>query len=365
MKKLFLTLLSFIFISFSFLSCGNDNYNPDPDPVNPPDIFIGTTGMYILNEGNYYNGISGSLSFLNFRNNILGDSIFMKYNGKTLGGSPNDILVYENELLFVPVTEDNIVWVINAKSAMAIQKLSIPSPRKAVYAEDAVYVTSYTGKVFRIDLEDYYATESEVLFSVTESEVLGACLEDITYCNGYLYVCNAYNADYTYNTNVIKLTPDMKKVKDITVTCNPTLIESDGANVYVCSYGNYYDVSSSVQKINGNDDVTAIGEGTFMCLSHNDLYIIDANNKNYYKYDTSTGEKSTFITGKEIDYPAFIAVDDYNQQIYIGAFHFAEGTQWGDYNSPGYMVKYSQDGVYMETYNIGISPKCAAFIYSY
>ena len=82
-----------------------------------------------------------------------------------------------------------------------------------------MYISTYSGRVIA------YNPETKV---AEMSEVIGACLEDIVYLNGYIYVCNTYNADYTYNTNVVKLNAsDLRKVKDITVVCNPSQIETE------------------------------------------------------------------------------------------------------------------------------------------
>ena len=334
----------------SLVSCSLDDANSNNNTE--PTVIETSLGMFIVNEGNYYNGINGSLSYLGYSTETVTDSVFMKANGYSLGATPNDIIIFDDRV-FIPVTDDNIVWELDARSMRVVGKFTIPSPRKLVGAGENIYVTSYNGKVYCISI--YSET-------VTESAVVGGCLEDITYCNGYLYVCNAYHTDYTYNTNLIKMDTNLNKVKDITVASNPSQLETDNINVYLCSYGNYDDVKAQVQRIDEDDKVEVIGNGAIMSYGYGMVYFIDTDNMKYYKYDIETGQTTTFTTGNRIDYPAFISVDPTDGEVFIGAYHFMEGSSWGDYNSPGYMVEYKADGTYVSTYNLGISPRCAAHL---
>lgn len=343
-----------LLISAIMLSCSKDDDN-NPQPVPPP---VATTGMLIINEGNYYSGIDGSLSYFDYATGKMTNNVFASMNGKSLGGTPNDIISCGGQY-FIPVTEENLVWILD-ENMKALTSLQVTKPRRVAAGGNSVFISSYDGHVYAYNLTTK---------TLTKSEVVGACLEDIVFLRDYVYVCNAYNADYTYNTNVVKLkASNLEKVADITVLCNPTSIETDGNNIYVLSVGNYADVNNTLQCIDASDKVTTMFEATYFALGNGKLYYVastyDENWQAVTTYnvcDLNTTKTSVFTEGKEVLYPAGIAADATTGNVCIISYLLSE-YGYGDYNSPGYVVRYDKDGQCLGQHTVGVCAKTICFI---
>ena len=336
-----------------FTACSDDDNNGAPEMVTV------TNGLFILNEGSYYSHIDGSLSYLDYSTQELTNGVFAAKNGRSLGGTPNDAIIYGTKM-YIASTDEGRVEVIDATTLESLDYTPLTQPRKLVGEGGYVYVTSYEGTVSRIDTTTYEIVET--------SEVIGANLEGITALNGFLYVCNAWNNDYTYNTNVVKLdAATLDKVSDITVVTNPTRILNDGTNVYVQSTGDYGEVVPTIQKIDANDEVTTHCNGLYMALYNGKLYHVptttDANYVtlgSYEIYDLATGENTTFTEGDEIFSPAGIAVDPNTGIVYISSFR--ESVYGGvDYSGASYVVAYNSDGTMLQQYEAGVNPSTFVF----
>ena len=202
-------------------------------------------------------------------------------------------------------------------------------------------MTSYAGTVSKID-----ASTGKI---VATSVKIGANLEGITILNGRLYVCNAYNPDYTYNTNVVKLSAsDLSKQTDITVAANPNRILNDGTNVYVISWGNYKDVSPCLQKIDPTDKVTKLADGaTYMAYRQGKIYLVSNafSKPTYTVYDLAKSTTSTFTEGKELFTP-------YSKDPDTGKT---------SYTTDGYIVEYAPTGASLGKFSVGIGPGTLLF----
>ncbi|MCQ2076021.1 MAG: hypothetical protein MJZ20_03160 [Bacteroidaceae bacterium] len=355
--------LLFLLASLTFIcSCNNDDESaPNTNPIIDPIIV--STGMYVVNEGNFYAGIDGSLSYLDYASNNLSNKVFQQINGKSLGGTPDDGIIFKN-MLVIPATDEKIVWFIDAQTFKIIEQLSLSfQPRYVTAGMDCVYISTYNGRVISYN-PDTKETKT--------SDVIGACLEDIVFLNDFIYVCNSFNPDYTYNTNVVKLkASDLSKVADINVVCNPTQIETDGNVVYVLSSGDYYNITPIIQLIDANDNVKKICSGCSFTIGNGMLFYYVASDAlnlssgiSYKALNLTTAEEYEFIDGKDIEYPDRIAFDSYNNFIYFSSFHLSE-YGYGDYNSPGYIVKYDMNGKKLDSYNVGAGPKTMIFKTSY
>ena len=68
--------------------CVSDSKN------NEPYVVTVTEGLVVVNNGSSYNGIDGSLTFVDFLNNNAQQNVYKTANGASLGGTPNDVAVY-------------------------------------------------------------------------------------------------------------------------------------------------------------------------------------------------------------------------------------------------------------------------------
>lgn len=370
-RKLFLTLLSAVVLAASLSSCHDSD-----NTINYEQIAIGD--LIVVNEGNYAGNINGTLDFLAYGNNgTMQHDVFHSMTGRNLGGTANSAVMC-GSLLYIACTDENLVEVLNVNSGYSTQ-VQVNAPREVTTDQTYIYVTSYDGTVTKIDAWSAKVT--------AKSEKIGNYIEGIAVLNGYLYVCNAYDKyndgsspydTYEYKTNVVKLSAEtLEKVKDITVAANPNTILSDGKNIYVNSWGNYYDVKPTVQKIDASDNVTTLTNANLMAYYKDKLYLIEQDtqyDENYrptfaYKYktyDLTTNTESIFLNDTEgnIFYPAAIGVDPISGEIFITSYVAGE-SGWGDSAANGYMMRYKNDGTLINRYETGVGPCTLVFMAHY
>lgn len=356
MKKFIYSFLLIALCGAVFTSCDND----EEDKIICIEPAYIPTGLFVLNEGNYYNGINGSLSYLDYEKGTFTNGLFEAVNKRSLGGTPNDMVEVIGRL-YICCTDENRVEIVESNTGKSIAYVEIPQPRHVCNSLSGVYVSSYDGTVYYISFDGKLRAHSQKI---------GACLEGIatTYGN-YVYVCNAYNPDYTYNTNVVKLNAEtLEKVADIEVACNPTDIKFDygTSNFYVLSTGNYADVQSQVQAIGPDDNVTYVCDATLMTVDWGTLYAINSvtdwttyeTKTEYFKEDLRTHERSALISdadAKNIFSPCGIAVDSQHQNLYISSYN-PGASGYADYSGNGYIMQFGSDGKFIKKYDAGVGP---------
>lgn len=323
-------------------------------------------GVFILNEGSYFDKVDGSLDYLDYATGNVSRNMFKNKNGRALGGTPNNALICGSKM-YIATADENRVEVVDAQSLAAYTPINVTTPRELCTDGASVYVTSYDGTVSKID--------TTALKVVAHSAAIGDNLEGITAMGGCLYVCNAWKNlggfNYEYHTNVVKLqASDLSKVKDITVAANPNQILNDGTNIYLACWGNYADVSATVQKIDSNDQVTTLTNGRQIALNANAqlLYIVSttydenwAEVNNYHVYDLKTGQEHTFTAGTEVFSPAAIGVDPITGDVFITSYSKNPDTGYASYTTDGYIARYSPTGAFLGQHACGVGPGTLVF----
>ena len=339
------------FVLFTVVSCHDD----DEEEGYKIDA---RRGLIVVNEGSYYSHINGSMDFLNFQDGLLERNVFDKVNLRTLGGTPNDAVVCKGKL-FVATTDENRIEVMNARNLRAEEPVTIIQPRELCTDGTYVYASSYTGKVYKIDPKKQQV--------VVESQVVGVQLEGITVCNNFVYVANSCNSDYTYNTNVVKMKAgDLSKVKDITVVCNPNVLETDGTRVFVCSWGDYYSTPATAQQIDQNDQVSTITNAQYMTYHAGNLYMIHApwgGTTTYQRFNVASQSLSALPIGAEVFSPCNIGVDPLSGDIYVSSLsEDPDMPGSASYTTDGYIIRYNSSGQFVSRYDAGVSPATLLFV---
>ncbi len=360
MKKIFSWVALALLSATLFTACSDDD---DDNDVPVTDAIEVTSGVYVVNEGSYYYGINGSVTSYDPTSGTAQQSVFQEVNGRALGGTPNDAVI-SGDYIYIATTDENRVEIANASTMASVAYVSVTQPRELAASTDAskVFVSSYNGKVYAISTTSYELVDS--------SAVVGSYLEGIGVYGDYVYVCNSYNADYTYNTNVVKLDAILNKVKDITVAANPTQIEVVGDNVFVVSTGNYYDVSAVAQQINpATDAVSEIAPATMIAASSTRLFLVNApwGSTPTYSYadvnGTTIGSVQTWIDGADLVSTYAMAYDYVSGWVYVTSS--SEDPDYGgaSYTLPGYAVVYTADGEKQSQFDTGLNPGTVVFLH--
>ena len=225
MKK-YMKLLACLFAgAFILAACDDD------DPVVHYREVAVSDGLFIVNEGSYFSQVNGSLDYLDYATGKVQRNVFSAANGRSLGGTPNNAVLCGSKL-YIATQEENRVEVVDAKTMKAFEPISVTAPRELCTDGEAVYVSSYTGEVSKVDTLTLKVT--------AKSAKVGANLEGIACRQGYVYVCNAWenlgNYQYAYYTNLVKLSAqNLQKVKDVTVVANPNQLIASGDDLYLAS----------------------------------------------------------------------------------------------------------------------------------
>lgn len=354
MKKYLLSIAVLMAATISFTSCDDDD-----DSKTCPTPVIPRYGVYVINEGNLNKQINGTLDFLGYdvANDTysMTDSIFEKINGRSLGGTPNDALIFSDSLLCIAVADENRIEFVNTITKKASAAVTIKQPRELAYESGSnyLYVSSYTGKVYKIDM-----TTRTI---AGESEKVGANLEGIAVAGNKLYVCNSCNPDYTYNKNVVELNANtLAKNQDIEVVDNPVDVINAGSAIFILSMGNYADKPATVQMLK-DGQLSTIGNATMMAYNayNNQLYMINApfgGDKEYKVYNLKNGQTTTFLTNPDIFSPYSLAVNPVNGDVFITSLTKNPDTGYADYTADSKLYRYTSAGTLLGTYDCGVNP---------
>lgn len=279
------TSVKFLFLLvaiLSFAACSDDE-NSAPLPETPAGEVY-----YVLNGGDW----KSNNSSLTMYDAVTGESVqayFESQNGRALGNTANDMIVYGAKMYIAVAGESTIE--ITGLDARSIKQIECGAQPRYLEAHDGkVYATYYDGHVARID----------TLSLEVEAKVrVGRNPEQLAVCGGKLFVANSggmdYNTELGYDktVSVVDLV-SFEEVGKIEVALNPANVVSDGQGVYVASYGNYADVPGSLQYISSDGLLSVLPDAcssmTEMCYNSGVLYGF------FSQYDADWNTTVTYVS---------------------------------------------------------------------
>lgn len=306
-------------------------------------VYDAYAGFYLLHSGKM-NSNNATLGLYTMQPENYRKDIFADANGKGLGDTANDMVLYGSKI-YVTVTGSNLISVLDRDGNILqeIQPVEGGSPEKPRYAEPyggKVYVSMYSGYVACIDTTS---------LQIEKRVQVGAYPEQLVATNGKLYVTNS---DYGNGNTVSVIGLDnFTKIKDIEVVQNPTEITADNAgNVYVISMGNYGDILNTLQKIDpATGTVSVITNATKMAAGSTKLYLMysqyDADwNKTitFFTYDLATGtvNNASFITdGTRIAKPYALSVNSTSDEVMVTESDYTNTGAVYLFNAKGQLVR--------------------------
>jgi DNA-binding beta-propeller fold protein YncE len=353
-------LLACVLFAFSFASCSDD---PTPGPQPQPEP--AASGVFILNSGNM-NSNDATLDYYDPETRTLTSKVFSSLNGRKLGDTANDMLVYGSKA-YIALTGSNLIEVIDL-AGHSLASLSPKddagqpqSPRCLTAGEGKVYVTLYDGHLACIDT---------TALEITRKVEVGLNPEGVAATGGKLYVAISGGYMDMDSTLAVVDAASFTVTGKLRVAVNPKWVEADSqGDLYVISLGNYDDIPASLQRIDPRTNASSViltNENILAAISDDKMYILSsesnestgwmAGHTQFIIYDTRTEERATpnFITdGTEIAQVYCISVDAAGA-IYIGA---------SDYVNTGDMYVLSPEGRLVDRFGVsGINPMGAFFV---
>lgn len=244
--------------------------------------------LYVLNSGNMGNN-NATLTMYDLESEEIDPDYFMTQNGRGLGDTAQDMIVYGDKMYIAVYGESTIeVTDLWAKSIKQIRTEG--QPRNLVADGGKVYVTYYNGYVARLDTAS---------LEVEATVAVGRNPEQLAVANNKIYVANSGGMDYSTpvgydkTVSVVDIST-FAETEKIEVVLNPTKIQADErGNVYVISMGNYGDVPNTLQRIDGQTDEVSVLEA---CPNATDMTYLDGVLYTYYSQWTASGLPSTTFT---------------------------------------------------------------------
>lgn len=349
-------------VPFVFAACDKDN-DPTPTPT-PEPVPTEKKGLFVFNSGNQGASIDGSLSIINFAKGEVENNVFAKKNGRSLGGTPQNGTIC-NDNLYIAVYGSKTIEVVDKLTMQSIKQITIPAsyddgPRYVVADDNYVYASLYSGEVIRINTETN---------EIDKDVQVGPNPEEMVILNGFLYVVNSdglnYESGYANGKSVSKIDlATFTEVKKIEVGINPTRIATDGTNVYALSMGDYGATPSSIYKIDATDKAVNTGvSASWMAIHNGVLYAInsvfnlDWSTTNYYtsyKLSDMSVLSENFLGENPVDAPAGIAIDGVGGQLFVSSYNMESG--YASYTTDGYVNQYDLSGKLVKKYDVGVGP---------
>jgi hypothetical protein len=338
-------------VALSFSSCVEEE---DKQEVKPEEL---KDYIYVLNSG-LFGQNNTSLTMYNVETGVVTDGYFEAQNGRKLGDTGQDIIVYGNKM-YISMSGASTVEVtdLNAKSIEQIK--TDGNPRSFACYGGNVYVTYMNGFLAKIDT---------VSLTVASKVKVGRNPEQLAVANGKIYVANSGGMDYPNYDKTVSVIDiaSFTEIKKLDVAINPCNIVVDNQeNVYVVSMGNYEDVPNTVQKINSKTDaVSALDvKGVNITILGDTLYMI------YTEYDENGNQKNNYYSYNVIDNriasnnfvgntvfsasPYQISSDKASDEIYI---------MISDYINTGDVYVFNKDGKFSYNFEAGLNPMKAVKI---
>ncbi len=317
-KRFFMLCVFFVSAMALFFTGCKGNDEPEPEPVVPSEY------LYVLNNGRYGSN-NASLTLYDVEKGVATQGIFEKQNGRRLGDTGQDILVYGSKMYIAMFGESTVeVTDLEAKSIKQIKTEG--QPRFFTAYGGKVYVTYFNGFVARIDT---------ISLTVEAKTAVGRNPEQIAAANGKLYVANSggldFNTEVGYDKTVSVVDiATFAETRKIVVAVNPSDVLFDkNSHIYVVSNGNYMDIPNVLQKINVNtSDVTVVTaiHATYMASVGTKLYAIHSQYDSdwnqvitFYAYDMASNAvlSNNFIGSRKVDFPYKVSTDEESGEVYI------------------------------------------------
>lgn len=337
-----------------------------------------STGAYVVNSGNMGSKIESSLTAIDYASSTATQNVFKTANGRTLGNTANDGIVYGNKI-YLAVDQSNTIEVIDKKTKQSIKQIKTTEllgnaegaePRHIIAGGGNVYFTTYGGYVAAVDTTS---------FALQKKWQVGNYPEGLVFGNHTLYVANSNYGAGGGNISCINLSNDNVETKNIEGVNNPTGIYYAAGLLYVLD-NQYYDASYNAygenalravdfavgksQKVaDGNYAVCVTpGATTRMNVVRPYFFVLNApfgGTPSVSVLAAGSMQAQTMTLSEIPVSPCGIFVDPLNGHIFVLSYRLGDKGN-PDYNGNGYVVEYDRAGQKQHEYETGVG-SCAMF----
>ena len=357
-------------------SCSDDNDGPETY------LQVYSTGAYVVNSGNMYNKIESSLTAIDYASSTATQNVFKAANGRSLGNTANDGIVYGNKI-YLAVDQSNTIEVIDKKTKQSIKQIKTTEllgnaegaePRHIIAGDGKVYFTTYGGYVAAVDTTS---------FALQKKWQVGSYPEGLVIAHGNIYVANSNYGKGGGNISCINLSNDNVETKNIEGVNNPTGIYYASNVLYVLD-NQYYDASYNAYGENALRAVSfaegksqKVADGNYAaCVTPGAtttartsveevrpyFFVLNApfgGTPSVSVLAAGSTQAQTMTLSEMPVSPCGIFADPLNGHIFVLSNRLGD-SGYADYSGNGYVVEYDSTGQKLHEYETGVGP-CAMF----
>ena len=339
-----------------------------------------STGAYVVNSGNMYSNIESSLTAIDYASSTATQNVFKAANGRSLGNTANDGIVYGNKI-YLAVDQSNTIEVIDKKTKQSIKQIKTTDLLGKAEGADPRHIIADGGKVYFTTYGGYVAAVDTTSFALQKKWQVGSSPEGLVFGNGNIYVANSNYAAGGGNISCINLSNDNVETKNIEGVNNPTGIYYAAGLLYVLEnpvYGPAPDYvptgENSLRTVNFAEGKSQkVADGNYaVCVTPGATTRMDVVRPHFYVLNTPYGGTASVsvlaagstqpqaMTLSEMPVsPCGIFADPLNGHIFVLSYKMGD-KGYADYNGNGYVVEYDSTGKKQHEYETGVG-SCAMF----
>lgn len=372
MKKYLLGLAVLLMGTAVMTSC-----DPDEDY---PETYLQeySTGAYVVNSGNMYSNIESSLTAIDYASSTATQNVFKTANGRSLGNTANDGIVYGNKI-YLAVDQSNTIEVIDKKTKQSIKQIKTTDLLGKAEGAEPRHISADGGKVYFTTYGGYVAAVDTTSFALQKKWKVGSYPEGLVIAHGNIYVANSNYGKGGGNISCINLSNDKVETKNIEGVNNPTSIYYASNVLYVLD-NQYYDASYNAygenalravsfaegksQKVaDGNYAVCVTpGATTRMYVVRPYFFVLNApfgGTPSVSVLAAGSTQAQTMTLSEMPVSPCGIFADPLNGHIFVLSYRLGD-KGYPDYSGNGYVVEYDRAGQKQHEYETGVG-SCAMF----
>ena len=378
MKKYLLGLAVLLMGTAVMTSCSDDNDGPETY------LQVYSTGAYVVNSGNMYSNIESSLTAIDYASSTATQNVFKTANGRSLGNTANDGIVYGNKI-YLAVDKENTIEVIDKKTKQSIKQIKTTDLLGKAEGAEPRHIIADGGKVYFTTFGGYVAAVDTTSFALQKKWQVGSYPEGLVIAHGNIYVANSNYGKGGGNISCINLANDNVETKNIEGVNNPTSIYYASNVLYVLDnpvYGPAPDYATTgenalraVSFAEGKSQKVADGNYA-ACVTPGATTTARTSVKEVRPYffvlnapfggtpsvsvlAAGSTQAQTMTLSEMPVSPCGIFADPLNGHIFVLSYRLGDNG-YADYNGNGYVVEYDSTGQKLHEYETGVG-SCAMF----
>ena len=377
MKKYLMNLAVVLTGAALFTACSSDD---DSTPVKTPvDV---TNGIAVVCSGNMGSAINGGFTYYNYDTKQAVPQAFKQVNGRELGLTANDALVYGSKA-YIVVDNEGTVEVVSKTTLKSIKQIKLSTlmeegqgahPRHICAKDGKIYVSTYgTSQADWVNYttlgNGYVAVIDTLSFSLQKTYAVGAYPEGLAILDNDLYVVNSnYGMGNASISKINMTTGEEKKITNDNIINPVSAVALDG-NLYFLDSGSYdynppyAQINAGVRKVTPAGEVTKVIDATMMCSDGTDIYVINSPyaygidpQPTYAIYNVASATSKAFVPSEGVEFPAAIGVDPNSGNIFIASNVRDDDKGTVSYVLPGYVKQYKADGTLVSKFDCWTGP---------